>query len=252
MHLCTRCLEFKYKVKRRDSLTTPRHPTPFISLSARPVTLSHCSRSLRWKLKTLESKTYIHANNSALKCNGKAWLRVLCTLRRPVSMTRCSLKAYGLKWQRGAGDAWAIISPRLCSCRGTRPLSRKGEGREGNDRRSPTVAPLRSTHAYTAHTLSADWHRPHGISVPNLSPEVRKSSNHVKQASTVPCTLHLQILESLYCPWPCGGFRTLCKRSCINQSQLSAIAGLLPETCSIKLSAAKWHEPHFSKHFGFC
>lgn len=63
------------------------------------------------------------------ECNGKAGLKVLRALRRPLSMASCSLKAYGLKCQRGAGGAWAILlqySGRVL-LQGTPPLSRKGE-----------------------------------------------------------------------------------------------------------------------------
>lgn len=95
------------------------------------------------------SHRYSHANNDVVKCYGKAGLRVLCTLRRPLSMGSCSLKAYGLKRQCRGEMMPRQSSRRVVLLQGTRSLSRKGrEGR--NDRRSLTVTLLHSTHILTA------------------------------------------------------------------------------------------------------
>lgn len=160
------------------------------------------------------SQRYSHANNDVVKCYGKAGLRVLCTLRRPLSMASCSLKAYGLKWQWGAGDAKAIIS-QSCTLAGN-PATIK-EGREGrNGRRSLTVTLLHSTHILTAEYTAA-W----GFGLPNISLEVLKAEimSLLMFICTAPSLYHtlpstnskFTLLQAALLSIMSGGFNILCK-----------------------------------------
>lgn len=83
---------------------------------------------------------------------GKAGFRVLCTLRRPLSMASCSLKAYGLKWQWGAGDAKAIISP-SCTPAGKRRVLSRNKGREGGQEWQE----VSDCHIASQHTCTDCW-----------------------------------------------------------------------------------------------
>lgn len=132
--------------KEKWFISCPSSSHLLIIVSTRPVARHcHCSLFLLWKSKTRRVKDtsmLITVCLSAMETHVLECL--LCTLRRPFSMASCCLKAYGLKWQWGTGDARAIISP---SCTPAGNMATIKEGREGgNDRRSPTVALLHSAH----------------------------------------------------------------------------------------------------------
>ncbi len=120
----------------------------FVSLPTRPVTPRwHCSLFPLWTPGTrwiglTRTATLIEMWLSAME---KAGLRALCTLRRPpLSVASCSLKAYGLKWQWGAGDAKAINFLSWTPAGNTAAIK---EGREG---RKWQVGGVRE--CFTAHT----------------------------------------------------------------------------------------------------
>lgn len=67
-------------------------------------------------------------------------------------MASCSLKAYGLKWQWGAGDAKAIISP-SCTPAGKRRVLSRNKGREGGQEWQE----VSDCHTASQHTCTDCW-----------------------------------------------------------------------------------------------
>lgn len=67
-------------------------------------------------------------------------------------MASCSLKAYGLKWQWGAGDAKAIISP-SCTPAGKRRVLSRNKGREGGQEWQE----VSDCHIASQHTCTDCW-----------------------------------------------------------------------------------------------